>query len=421
MAQPITISTHRPPEISGRPRLLLNVQPLARGLVFLAIATSGIVFTEPAPCDLVMIGLIAVLPFAGLVTWTRSLLLYLLLWIAAGTGALLATAMSEDVARSATHTGVSFYLYIASFVIAAFIAHRPRAHMELILRAYVIAALVAAIAGIAGYFHALPGAFDLFTKFGRAAGTFKDPNVFGPFLIPAALACANRVLNEPEKRRFAAIAIGAVLTFAILLSFSRGAWISFAVAIAVFAYISYVTAPSDRDRRRMMLIGIAALASAGLLIIAALQVDTVSSLLSERSSLTQDYDVGPDGRFGGQEKARALILDNPLGIGATEFSARYHHEDVHNVYLSSFLNAGWLGGLLYLFAVGATLVIGLSTLTRASSLRPLAALAFAAFLGNVVEGIVIDTDHWRHFYLLMAMIWGLAAAIDNPHRTERTL
>jgi hypothetical protein len=26
------------------------------------------------------------------------------------------------------------------------------------------------------------------------------------------------------------------------------------------------------------------------------------------------------------------------------------------------------------------------------------------------EGVVIDTDHWRHFYLIMAMVWGLALA-----------
>ena len=27
-----------------------------------------------------------------------------------------------------------------------------------------------------------------------------------------------------------------------------------------------------------------------------------------------------------------------------------------------------------------------------------------------VEGLVIDSDHWRHFYLIMAMIWGMALA-----------
>jgi O-antigen ligase len=411
MSRTLTVTgLHDATAPNERPHLVLNMRPLARAGMALAIGTSGLVFTEPAPCDLVMMGLIVLLPLAGLVTWTRSLILCLLLWLAAGSGALIASAMSEDLPRSATHTGVSFFLYIGAAVTAAFIAHRPQEHMTLILRAYVLAALIAALAGIAGYFNAFPGAFDLFTKFGRATGTFKDPNVFGPFLIPAVLYCANRLLNEPGQRKLPAIVIGAVLSFAILLSFSRGAWISFGVAIAIFGYFSYVTAPTSRDRQRMALIGLAGAGAVVLLMMAALQIEAVSSLLAERSSLTQGYDVGPEGRFGGQEKARGLILDNPFGIGATEFSSRYHHEDVHNVYLSSFLNGGWLGGLMYLFAVGLTAVIGFRGIRYASPLRPLVILAFAAFAGNVVEGLVIDTDHWRHFYLLMAMIWGLAAA-----------
>jgi hypothetical protein len=27
-----------------------------------------------------------------------------------------------------------------------------------------------------------------------------------------------------------------------------------------------------------------------------------------------------------------------------------------------------------------------------------------------LEGLVIDSDHWRHFYPLMAMVWGMAVA-----------
>ena len=70
---------------------------------------------------------------------------------------------------------------------AAFVAQNPIRHARLILNAYQWAAVVAAIAGIAGYFDIVSGAGELFTKFGRAAGTFKDPNVYGPFLVPALL------------------------------------------------------------------------------------------------------------------------------------------------------------------------------------------------------------------------------------------
>jgi hypothetical protein len=38
------------------------------------------------------------------------------------------------------------------------------------------------------------------------------------------------------------------------------------------------------------------------------------------------------------------------------------------------------------------------------------AVVVAAFFGMALEGAVIDTDHWRHFYLIMAMVWGMALA-----------
>ena len=46
----------------------------------------------------------------------------------------------------------------------------------------------AQLAGIAGYFNLIPGGHDLLTLYERARGTFKDPNVFGAFLVPALLA-----------------------------------------------------------------------------------------------------------------------------------------------------------------------------------------------------------------------------------------
>ncbi len=42
--------------------------------------------------------------------------------------------------------------------------------------------------------------------------------------------------------------------------------------------------------------------------------------------------------------------------------------------------------------------------------------AYAGFVGEVVEGMIVDTDHWRHFFLLLGLIWGLDAATINWHR-----
>lgn len=391
---------------------------LARGMVSLGIATSGIVFTEPAPVDLVMLAVIGLLPLAGLQVYSKALVGYLLLWFACGAGAVIATMESTDWVRSLTHTGVSFYLYVLSFVLAAFVAYRPHDHISLIFRAWVVAALLAAIAGMIGYFNLLPGAFDLFTKFGRATGTFKDPNVLGPFLAPAILYCLHLVITGTWSQARLPLVIAGVLSMALLLSFSRGAWINFAVAVAVYGYVAFVLAPNSAARFRMIVLGGLGLAALASVVVVALQFESVSQLMAERSSLSQGYDLGPEGRFGGHEKAKRLILDSPLGLGATQFGSLYHHEDVHNVYLSMFLNAGWLGGVLYSLVVVMTLILGLRHLMFATSYRPLFVIAFAALIGNVVEGVVIDTDHWRHFYILLAIVWGAMCAPASSDRAE---
>ena len=155
---------------------------------------------------------------------------------------------------------------------------------------------------------------------------------------------------------------------------------------------------------------------------AVLQIPKVSKLMQQRASLTQGYDEGPEGRFGGQSKAFQLILGSPFGIGTHTFRERHHHEEVHNVYLTMFHYAGWLGGLLFIASVLFTLIVGTSHALQMGALQGLQVVAVASFAGLVVEGFVIEIDHWRHFFIVLALIWGLcdaqrkAAAKPSPRR-----
>jgi hypothetical protein len=38
---------------------------------------------------------------------------------------------------------------------------------------------------------------------------------------------------------------------------------------------------------------------------------------------------------------------------------------------------------------------------------------FAAFLGTVGESFIIDTDHWRHFWMMLGAMWGMFAAAQS--------
>ena len=141
--------------------------------------------------------------------------------------------------------------------------------------------------------------------------------------------------------------------------------------------------------------------------IAHTRADEIGRLFGERAALTQSYDEGPEGRFGGQMKAIRTILANPFGIGPQQFAPNFHFEEAHNVYLTMLLNAGWIGGGLFLMLIAATVVFGLRHAVRRAPTQPLFIVAYACFAANAAEGFLIDFDHWRHVFLLMGVVLGL--------------
>lgn len=60
--------------------------------------------------------------------------------------------------------------------------------------------------------------------------------------------------------------------------------------------------------------------------------------------------------------------------------------------------------------LGATFFVALRSVFVLTPWQPYLICALAAFLGEMLEGFVIDSDHWRYFFLLLGMIWELGAA-----------
>ncbi len=230
------------------------------------------------------------------------------------------------------------------------------------------------------------------------------------------------MLRETPRRAAIAAAIALPIVIGIFVSFSRGAWVSLLISVVVLFGVAMYTSRRRADFRRFNTFIAAGSAAVVLSLFAVTQVEHVRSLLETRASLDQSYDSGPEGRFGGQAKARRLIAENPMGIGTHTFRVVHHAEEPHNVYLSMFLNAGWLGGFFYIVSVGATLAVGMrGALERGTLQGPMLVLT-AAFAGLSFEGFVIDSDHWRTFFILMGGIWGLADAgtptIDGSRRRD---
>lgn len=383
---------------------------MALALVWITVSSSAIVFAEPAPVDALTIGLFVLLPAIGLIDTKPPLWAGAALLLVMASTATLSTAMGRDFADSFPHVCVTAYLYGTCILFAAFVARRPEKHTKLILNAYLFAGVIAAVLGIAGYLDLFPGASELFTKYDRAAGPFKDPNVFGPFLVAPLLTAIHLWLNRPFIRGLIPLAAAGLFAIAILFSFSRGAWGATAIGLAVYSYLYAITARRNWDRVKLAALAFAGVLLVGVAVTVAMQSEDFANLLDERFAVTQSYDEGVDGRFGGQEKAAGLLLENPLGIGPQIFAHFYHHEEAHNVYLSMFLNAGWLGGLIFLSLCAGTLALGFGHALKRTKTAPLFLIVYAALAGNICEGMLIDSDHWRHFYLLLAIVWGLMAS-----------
>lgn len=381
-----------------RERLLLVV-------LFVTVLTSSIAFIEPSPHDALMAVLLGVALIAG-VRLERTLLvpfLLLLIWNVAGMLALLHVPGRE---KTLQYTGTSIYLAIAGLLFACLFAQNTMARLATMRIAYIITAVIAAFLGMAGYFD-LFGTGHLFAPIGRASGAFKDPNVFGPFLIWPTLFLLDRMVAR--RIRFNDAIVLAILLLGLLLSFSRGAWFHFAVSALVMVTLAFVTAPTARERLRVLALSVSALVALALFVLFLLSFDSIYEMFKERAHLIQSYDVGQGGRFRLQELALNSVLQFPNGMGPFEF-ARVHGLQQHNVYLQAFLVYGWVGAMAYLLLLFSTVMVGLRTALVRTPWQPYIITAVAAFIGEMAEGFVIDTDHWRHFYLLLGMVWGLSAA-----------
>jgi hypothetical protein len=411
-AQDIALGRAVPSRMPAVPAAALSERLLLM-VLYITVLASSVAFIEPSPHD-AMMGVLALACLIAGLRFERHVALLFLLLLAWNIGGLLSLFNVPGQEQTVQFGFTSLYLALAAVLFAGLFAHNTMARIVAVRSAYVLTATVISLAGIAGYFSLFPHAHDLFATNDRALGAFKDPNVFGPFLIWPALVVLERMLAR--RARLGDVLIVGILLFSLLLSFSRGAWFHFAVSCLIMIGLAFLTAETDRKRIRifaMSSIGIAAVAAFFVIL---LSFDSIASMFQERAQLIQSYDVGSGGRFVLQEQALTALLSFPNGMGPFGFSNAHGGTQQHNVYLQAFLVYGWAGGIAYITLLAATLSTALRTVFVRTPWQPYLICAVAAFIGEMLEGFVIDTDHWRHFFLLLGMIWGLAAATTHYRR-----
>jgi hypothetical protein len=407
MTYAATAGSSLPPSISVAP----GVIALQRALVWLAGASVAIVFIEPSPYELVTLAATVIFFATGMRLRLVFMPLVLLLFLV-NIGYSIGAIPFLDKSDVANWIATSWYMAVTVIFFAMMVSEDTAARLDMLRRGLIVGGLIAAMAGIAGYFNLIPGGHDLLTLYDRARGTFKDPNVLGAFLIlPSLFALQSVVSDNFAKSLRSTMALG-IMAFAILLAFSRAAWGGLVITSAFMLALMVLTSGSRPQRSRIIVMAVVAAIVVVMLVGVLLSFDSIGEMFKQRASFDQSYDEGRFGRFGRHILGAQMALDLPFGIGPLQFS-RYFPEDTHNSYLNAFMSGGWIAGICYPALVFVTVIMGFRYLfVRVPWQRAYLAI-FAAFLGTVGESFIIDTDHWRHFWMMLGTMWGMFAAAQS--------
>jgi len=390
-------------------RLAISHAAIKRATLWLLGASSGFALIEPSPYEFVFLLTLFVFAVTG-IRFSQKLLPLAVLLLLYNIGGIFSLIPWLEEADSVRFTAVSIYLMITCIFFAAIMADDALGRLETLWKGYLFAAWCAGLAAVLGYFD-IAGLGSVFTLYGRASGTFKDANVLGPFLVLPILYVLHRVLTG-QSGLFRGLVLVSLPLLALFLSFSRGAWGNLVASAILMVGLTFLTAPSSAKRGRVVRLTLVAFMAAAAALAVALSFENIRDVFETRASLDQSYDQGVTGRFGNQLRSIPLLLDTPNGLGPLRFRW-YFTDDPHNVYINAFASYGWLGGMAWLGLMAATCYVGWRLVLQRRPWQQHAVVLWPVLFVTILQGLQIDTDHWRHFYLMLGLIWGLAA-LPNP-------
>jgi len=381
---------------------------LAVALGFLLL---GVVRSEPAAPDAVFGVVIAIAVVTGRFNLQRvPVVIFSLL------GTFVALNLLSAIEAVSTQAAIRYMLitlYLAVFAVwlTAFVDSFSRAQM--LVRAYVAGAAFWALLTSLALYVPLPGGGYLLAYEGtRGVGLFEDPNVYGPFLIPAALILVEEMLRPRLLRssRRTKLLLFSILVIGVILSFSRAAWISLVVGLVV--QLAVLALRRGGVRHAAAVLGV--MVFGGMAVAGVVAVTGSLGFLQERAAL-QRYDSD---RFGAQERGIALAEQYPVGIGPGQFDVLVDISS-HSIYVRVLAEQGVIGFLVIVALLLTTLVLaGRNVVLGRHTYGIGPAALFAAWIGLLINSAVVDTLHWRHLFVVAALIWaGSRAPTSSAYRS----
>jgi hypothetical protein len=385
-------------------------------MVLAGFCLFSVVRIEPAPTDMLVALLLPVGLLMGklsLRTLTGSSFIHVALW-----GFLLANLVSL-VPVNAIFDGLRYVLITVYMIASVYFVKMYVTSLQAtrnVMIGYLVSAGLALCLVALGY---LGIGTELFIKYGtRAQGPFKDTNVFGPFFVLMIVFLVDEILHPHLfQELYLAKVLGIVaMTAGVFLSGSRAAWGNLALSLLLYFALAIRHLPRTRIvhllgwlRSRAAYLFVTLIMGA-LIFVALFQLigfqNFVEIFLVQRARF-QLYDTT---RFARQIEGINAGLVHLVGVGPGMWG------DAHSLYVRTFAEHGIFGLVALLLLV---LVLSVSTLCRAlretdKTYGISAKVIFACLVGHLMNSIVIDTIHWRHFWFVLALAWVVNTA---EHKT----
>lgn len=323
----------------------------------------------------------------------------------------------SDVETSYRFILITVYLILSFFFYKCLILHAENDLIMWLMKGYIYTCAFGCVVSIVCII--VPNPLSDLVLYGRATdeirtrGFFQDPNVFGPFLVPALLLCTYCWRSLLASKILAPVRWLFLLIFlvCIILAASRGGWLNLLVALAALGWIGQRQASWSLRFRRRASLPIVALAIVAGLSYALVALGGYDEFLADRLE-EKAYDQD---RFLAQMLALEEAVANPFGIGPGQsesyegsvslFRAPY---SPHSLYVRVLAESGWGGAASFLVFLLLTMRRAWSIAVTDWRYASLSAVVFASLLGILANSFFVDTLHWRHFWMLLGIAWGLS-------------
>jgi O-antigen ligase len=305
---------------------------------------------------------------------------------------------------------------------------------------------VVALQGIYQFwFQVGPEPFVLFGRFMRAHGTFDQPNPYGGYLglvLPVAvglvLAGLLRVRGSVRWQWVAwAGGCGALMLAALVMSWSRGAWLGFGAALFLMVFAIVVQSGRAAVLAAVFVALLAyALLSGGLARLPMSIIQRFSDFLpylgvvDVRGVEVTDAKLAVLEPMAHWQSALAMWADRPwLGVGIGNYEPVYARYALplwgvplghaHNYYLNIAAEAGVLGLVTYLMLWGMALLGVWRSMWRSTGWHWGVALGVLGMVAHLSIHQLFDNLYVHGIYLLLAILLGVIGPYAGKQHSDR--